>query len=209
MNKPTDIPNSVLLAVLVPAELSSNLSFPQWAWQVGDRAIFVQEEPTRSSNVWPYIRTFWLLNFERNFGASSILTWVQADTASAACPAQSTRLAMIFHYLLLQPSFEMQTNLFLWIQHTTLNRLSQCRLGARPGLCTFDTSVLTPHFCDDRYPSDVAKWTVLFSLFCASRMTSFFLFTLVSNCQAPESFQASPILCPVLLSHPDSSSLGA
>ena len=29
-----------------------------------------------------------------NFGASSILTWVQADTASGACPSQSGSLAM-------------------------------------------------------------------------------------------------------------------
>ena len=30
-----------------------------------------------------------------NFGASSILTWVQADTASAACPAHPGNLDMI------------------------------------------------------------------------------------------------------------------
>ena len=30
-----------------------------------------------------------------NFGASSIFTWVQADTASAACPAQPGSLEMI------------------------------------------------------------------------------------------------------------------
>ena len=29
-----------------------------------------------------------------NFGTPSILSWVQADTASAACPAQSGNLAM-------------------------------------------------------------------------------------------------------------------
>ena len=30
-----------------------------------------------------------------NFGASSILTWVQADTTSAACPAHPGSLDMI------------------------------------------------------------------------------------------------------------------
>ena len=30
-----------------------------------------------------------------NLGASSILTWVQADTASAACPSQLGNLEMI------------------------------------------------------------------------------------------------------------------
>ena len=32
---------------------------------------------------------------ENNYGASSIFTWVQADTASAACPAHPGSLDMI------------------------------------------------------------------------------------------------------------------
>ena len=36
-----------------------------------------------------------ILGFFNNFGASSILTWVLADTASAACPAQPGNLDMI------------------------------------------------------------------------------------------------------------------
>ena len=35
------------------------------------------------------------LGIFNNFGASSIFTWVQADTASAACPAQPGNLDMI------------------------------------------------------------------------------------------------------------------
>ena len=35
------------------------------------------------------------LGIFNNFGASSILTWVQADTASAACPAHPGNLDMI------------------------------------------------------------------------------------------------------------------
>ena len=35
------------------------------------------------------------LGFFSNFGASSIFTWEQADTASAACPAQPSSLEMI------------------------------------------------------------------------------------------------------------------
>ena len=35
------------------------------------------------------------LGIFNNFGASSILTWVLADTASAACPAQHGSLEMI------------------------------------------------------------------------------------------------------------------
>ena len=62
-----------------------------------------------------------------NLGASFILTCVLAEVASAACPAQSVSLATTS-----STTFE------------TL--LSQCHLGGRPGLCTFDTSVLTPHF---------------------------------------------------------------
>ena len=35
------------------------------------------------------------LGILNNFGASYIFTWVQADTASAACPSQSGNLEMI------------------------------------------------------------------------------------------------------------------
>ena len=35
------------------------------------------------------------LGIFNNFGASSIFTWVQADTASAACPPQPGSLDMI------------------------------------------------------------------------------------------------------------------
>ena len=35
------------------------------------------------------------LGIFNNFGASLIFTWVKADTASAACPAQSGSLEMI------------------------------------------------------------------------------------------------------------------
>ena len=36
---------------------------------------------------------FWILS---NLGASSIFTWMCADTASAACPSQSSELAITF-----------------------------------------------------------------------------------------------------------------
>ena len=42
--------------------------------------------------------------------------------------------------------------LALWIQHTSLARISQCHLGARLVLCAFDTSVPTPRFWYDRCP---------------------------------------------------------
>ena len=45
------------------------------------------------------------LGIFNNFGASSILTWVLADTASAACPAHPGSLDMISMTLL--PSFVM------------------------------------------------------------------------------------------------------
>ena len=35
------------------------------------------------------------LGIVKNFGASSIFTWVQADAASAACPSQPGNLEMI------------------------------------------------------------------------------------------------------------------
>ena len=72
-----------------------------------------------------------------------------------------------WHPLLWRPSFVMQTNLALWIQHTSLNRLSLCYLG----LCTFDTAVPTPHFFFLRWQMSIsaAKWTVLCSI-CASRI---------------------------------------
>ena len=51
------------------------------------------------------------LGFFSNFGASSIFTWVLADTASAACPAQPGSLEMIACVLrdphrLTRPAFE-------------------------------------------------------------------------------------------------------
>ena len=61
-----------------------------------------------------------------NVGASLILTWVQADTASAACPEH-----------LLQLSFEMLMILVEWT----------------PCLCTFDTEVPAPSSWDDRDPA--------------------------------------------------------
>ena len=63
---------------------------------------------------------------------------------SAACPR--IQVVLQWHPLLSRPSFEKRTKLVRWIQHTLLKRLLQCHLGARLVLCTFATSVLTPHF---------------------------------------------------------------
>ena len=85
-------------------------------------------------------------------------------------------VTLLWHPLLLRPSFEMQTNPVLWMQRKRLNRLWQCYLGAQHGLWILETSVLTPHPWQTSIND--AKWTVLCSL-CASWMTSLLLITLV------------------------------
>ena len=79
-----------------------------------------------------------------NDGASSILTWVSADTASAG--------SLDKRPWLLRPSFVMQMNLVLWILRKSLNHLSQCHLGARVFFCIFGTVAPTPNSWDDRCP---------------------------------------------------------
>ena len=55
-------------------------------------------------------------------------------------------VALQRHPLLSRPTYVTQTNLALWILHSSLYRLSQYHLRAQPGLCIFDTSAPTPHF---------------------------------------------------------------
>ena len=60
---------------------------------------------------------------------------------------------LLWHPLLLQPSFVMQTNPSLRTLQKSQNRLSQCHLGIRLCLSTFDIEVPTPHSWNDRCPS--------------------------------------------------------
>ena len=71
-----------------------------------------------------------------NFGTSSILSWVQADTASAACPAEPCGLAMTSHYFRCCHLRRRRT-LFSKVQHKIQNHLSQCHLGERLVPCFF------------------------------------------------------------------------
>ena len=85
-----------------------------------------------------------------NLWASSIFTWVYADTASAACPEHPGSLEKC--PWLLRLSFEVLMILAQWTLHTNQNHLSQCHFGVRPCLCTFDIEAPAPNSQDDRDP---------------------------------------------------------
>ena len=95
----------------------------------------------------PTLDFYWKKNVE----TSSILTWVWADTATAASPDHPGSIEKCAW--LLRPSFEMLMFLVQWTLHTILNHLCQCHLGERPCLSTFDTEVPAPNSQDDRDPS--------------------------------------------------------
>ena len=120
---------------------------------------------------------FWILS---NLGASSSFTRVYADTASAACPAQSGSLAMTF----------------ISFAAVIRNADEPCSVNTasdpEPYLTMSPRSTSLPlyfwYFGFDsaflrwQMSINLAKWTFFLSL-CASRMTSFILFTL-DNCHA-------------------------
>ena len=83
-----------------------------------------------------------------NLWASSILTWVQADTASAARPWQPGNLEMIS--MILAAVIWDAEDPSQWILHKTQNCLLQCHRGEQLDLCI--SGVLPPiqHFSDDR-----------------------------------------------------------
>ena len=71
-----------------------------------------------------------------------ILTWVQADTASAACPSQPGSLdttSKTFAAVICDAEDPCSVNTAQDIQ----NHLSQCRLGVQLDLCIF--GVLSPN----------------------------------------------------------------
>ena len=80
----------------------------------------------------------------KNLGASSILTWVKADTASAACPAHPCSLDIM----------SMTFAAVIWdaddpcSEHCIRTRIIflPCHLGVRLCLCAFDTEVPAPNF---------------------------------------------------------------
>ena len=96
-----------------------------------------------------------------NFGTSSIRSWVQADTASAACPAESGNLAV-----------------------TSITFAAVICDADEP--CSVNTAY-EPESSFTVSPRSTTRPLnfegLFFSLFCASRMTSFLLLTLV-NCHA-------------------------
>ena len=74
--------------------------------------------------------------------ASSILTWVYADTASAACPAHPGSLAITsitFAAVICDADESCSVNI------AEENRLSQCHLGVHPDVCIFQIVVPTPN----------------------------------------------------------------
>ena len=166
--------------IQVPKELPRTV-FPTRGQQVDVLANFVRERTTslmdhdlcllcRGKRIWTILEHFF-----------SIHSWVQADTASAACPAQPCGLAMTSHYFRCCHLRRRRT-LFSKVQHKIQNHLSQCHLGERLVPCF--SGYIGSHWAFLRWQMSikVAKWTVLLSL-CASRITSFCLPTL-SNCQA-------------------------
>ena len=87
--------------------------------------------------------------FLNNVEASSILTCVLADTASAAWPEHPGSLDIMSLFLRL--SFGMLVILVQWILRTHQDHLLQCHLGVRPCLYSMDTEVPTPNSLDDKY----------------------------------------------------------
>ena len=99
----TDIPNSPLFPILVPTQLLRTV-FPMRDHQLGFRINFVREVPQDLQCLTMISATcvvedvslrldFLTQKVLSNLGASSNVTWVQADTASAACPSQPRNLA--------------------------------------------------------------------------------------------------------------------
>ena len=123
--------------------------FPTRDQQVGARTNVDREEPLDLQCWSIHISGHSDFGILSNLDASSISTWVYADTASAACPSQSGSLAMT---LLLLLSFETQTSPVQWTLHELQSRILQRHLGVR--LCLEISEILfpTPHFWDDTCP---------------------------------------------------------
>ena len=83
------------------------------------------------------------LGIFNNFGASSILTWVQADTASAACRQSGCDIH----------DFCCRHLWCWWSQQKIQNHLSQYRLGVQLDLCIFGALPPIRHSSNDRCPS--------------------------------------------------------
>ena len=97
-----------------------------------------------------------------DLGASSNFTWVYADTTSAACPSQSSNLAIT----------SITFAAVIWHAYEPRLVKKLCRIqslffkchhgGARLCLCIFVILVLTPSSWIDILSINVAKWTFFF-----------------------------------------------
>ena len=181
-------PDSVLFPLQVPIELPRTV-FPTRGLQVDVGTSFVREERLHL----PYWTMISAICVEENVSiyldtltSESWAIW-ERPPFSLECKRILRRLLVLhnqvilrWHPSLLLRSFVTQTNLALWIQHTSLSRLSQCHFAAQLGLCTFDTSVPTPHSWDHRCPSALQNGR-LFALSVLPEWPIFLLFTL-DNC---------------------------
>ena len=82
-----------------------------------------------------------------NVGASSILTWVKADTASAACPAHPGSLemiSMIFAAVICDADDPCSVN--------TAGSSFTMSPGIQPHICIYEIWVPPAHFRDERCP---------------------------------------------------------
>ena len=115
-----------------------------------------------------------------NYGASSIVTWVQADTASAACPAQPGNLAITsitFSAVICEADDPCSVN-------TAYATESSFTMPLR-------STTLPLYFCDFRFRLSVLEVTNVHQCskvhflcdFCASSITSFLLL-IFSSCHA-------------------------
>ena len=127
--------------------------FPTMIWHVDDHTDFVREEPLGLQ----YLTMIWATCVVKDVsGNQDILTlgfWAMLEhppfllgfeVVLGRLLVRQNLVVLQWHPLLWPPSFEMQMILALWISHKSLNRLSQCHLGVRPSLYSFDTLVLTP-----------------------------------------------------------------
>ena len=176
----TSISNSVLLHIQVPTEFFT-LSLPQ-----GDKTDFVQEEPQGLRCLTKILATCVVEDVSEYLDILTLEASVMLKRLSffLGCKLMLRRLlvwrnlvALQRHPWLFRPSFEMQTNPVLWMQRKSLNRLLKYHLGVQLDLCIVDTSVLSPLCWEDRRPSLKQKMDICF--FCASKLTSFMLCTLV------------------------------
>ena len=78
-----------------------------------------------------------------NFGASSIFTW-SVSCYCVGCLSIATRQSGDDIHDFSSCHLRRRQKPVPQIQRMSLNRLSQCHLGAHPSLCTFDISVPTP-----------------------------------------------------------------